>query len=461
MFKSNIPYRQPHWTLVCIPADDTDGSSGKLGASPAPQESLGPAAAGLDLSHAHLQLCLNLELPLVVVITKYDLATKAGLRQTLSKLLSALKEAGRRPCIISDPSTTIQEADLQTISAEDLEEAGTMSATLSDAPLSVVPIIFTSAVKGTGIAKLHAFLRQLPLPSQPPPPPTSPPHLVYIEDTYSIRTPTSPSTTTTNPTIIGGYLHRGHLSIGDELLLGPYPLDPHSDDSDSSSSPHRPPPQPPTSRSYPGALTSRTAPPQPPSEWRKVRITSLRNLRLPTRSLPPNHLATLGITPLSEPPLARIRRGMVLASRAPRALGGVDARFRGAQAAGVSGLVVGSPVVVYVASVRASARVVRVDRPSVARLGGDGRRDEEDDDNDDAFNFGFSLDDADAPSPPSPPSPGTTAADTELTISLAFLAAREFVELGARVLVMAGGGVGLAGGAAGLEGFVGVVVERE
>src|SRR5690242_15329397 len=99
--RANSSHRQPHWTLVCVPADNTDESSGKIGASPSSQDILGPAAADVDLSQAHLELCLDLELPLVIVITKYDLATKAGLRQTLSNLLSVLKEAGRKPCIIS------------------------------------------------------------------------------------------------------------------------------------------------------------------------------------------------------------------------------------------------------------------------------------------------------------------------------------------------------------------------
>lgn len=157
-------YRQPHWTLLCIPADNTDDSSGKIGASPTSQDLLGPAAADLDLSQAHIQLCLDLQLPLVIVITKYDLATKAGLRQTLSKLLSTLKETGRRPCIISDPSSSVLEADLRKISAEDLHEADKIVRLLEDSPLTAVPIILTSAVKGTGINKLHAFLRQLPIP---------------------------------------------------------------------------------------------------------------------------------------------------------------------------------------------------------------------------------------------------------------------------------------------------------
>ena len=90
----------PHWTLLCISADSAEDSS------PKSQDTLG-STADVDLSQTHLKLCLELELPLVIVITKYDLATKQGLRHTLAKLLSAIKEAGRKPCIV--PAATESE----------------------------------------------------------------------------------------------------------------------------------------------------------------------------------------------------------------------------------------------------------------------------------------------------------------------------------------------------------------
>lgn len=119
------------------------------------------------------------------MITKYDLATRPGLRLTLSKILSALKEAGRRPCIMKDVSSPASEAELNTIPSEELLEAGDMVQTLEASPLSAVPIIFTSAVNGKGITKLHAFLRMLPIPTVLPPPPACPRTLFHIEDFYN------------------------------------------------------------------------------------------------------------------------------------------------------------------------------------------------------------------------------------------------------------------------------------
>jgi hypothetical protein len=453
--------RQPHWTLLCVPADNTDESSGKIGASPTSQELLGPAAADLDLSQAHLQLCLALDLPLVIVITKYDLATKGGLRRTLSNLLSALKEAGRKPCIISGTSTSIDEVDLHTVSRSDLQEADKTIGLLADSPLAAVPIILTSAVKGTGIHKLHAFLRKLPIPVQETPHLSSSPiPLFYIEDVYSVRTNTSSD----RQTIIGGYLRYGTFAIGDELLLGPYPVDVNSDDSDSGSArPSGRKASMPASRSFPGALNTKHSRNQSlrdrHSEWRRVRITSLRNLRLPVRTLHAGQVGTMGLTsvdtPIVSPSINRIRKGMVLAAREPKAFKVIAVRFEGAQAQGVKNLSVGSAVVVYVASVRASSKVLSVAaEPAATSAVKDTDKDEEDE----AFGFGFD-DEVDEQ---------VQSAQFSATIVIfQFIASREFVEFGAKVLVMPGGGPGLSGGNerrakgfAGLEGFVGNVVEQ-
>lgn len=432
---------------MCVPADNTDESSGKIGASPTSQEILGPAAADLDLSHAHLQLCLDLELPLVIVITKYDLATKAGLRQTLSKLLSALKEAGRKPCIISDQSASAVDIDIQHVSAGDLQEVEAVSQQLSLSPLAVVPIILTSAVKGTGINKLHAFLRQLPIPVEMPPPDKSPAHLFYIEDVYSVRSNTSPD----RSAIIGGYLRHGRLTVGEELLLGPYPIDTSSDDSDSGSGrPARTSPIT-TSRSYPGALNKRNTPSRDRHvEWRRVRITSLRNLRLSVRALYAGQLGTIAVepvdTPIVSPAINRIRKGMVLADRQPLASRVMAVRFEGPQARGAASLTVGSAVVAYIASVRASSKVISVAAepgPSVAPCTPD----------DDEDAFGFAFDEAHEQPPDALPS--------AVTVTFQFIASKEFIEQGAKVLVLPGGGPGLAGaterGPRALRGWMGLL----
>lgn len=441
---------------MCVPADNTDESSGKIGASPTSQDILGPTAVDLDLSQAHLQLCLDLELPLVIIITKYDLATKAGLRQTLSKLLSTLKEVGRKPCIISDQSTSALDVDIQQISAVDLEEAENTSRKLVLSPLAIVPIVLTSAVKGTGINKLHAFLRQLPIPFELPLPDKSPSHLFYIEDVYTVRGNTSSN----RSAIIGGYLRHGRLTVGEELLLGPYPIDISSDDSDSGSGGRQRNSPITTSRSYPGALNKRnTATRERHVEWRRVRITSLRNLRLPVRALYAGQLGTVAVepvdTPILSPAINRIRKGMVLADRQPLASRVMTVCFEGAQASGAASLTVGSAVVVYIASVRASSKIISVAAepehvPSLKASCKDG--------DEDAFGFGFD-DDVDEQLVEAPLS--------AVTVTFQFIASKEFIEQGAKVLVLPGGGPSLAGGAergakgvAGLEGFVGYSVEQ-
>ena len=483
----------PHWTLLCIPADNVDDTSSKIGGMPSSQDVLGSSAADVDLSQAHLELCLNLDLPLVVVITKLDLATKTGLRQTLSRLLSTLKAAGRKPSILSDAASGGSEACLQTIPSNDLHDARKTAEIVAAAPLNTVPIILTSAVKGTGISKLHALLHELPT---PPPttwrsnldsndPGDAPPSVLFhVEDIYSTLSPnkplSTPDPTTGRGVIIGGHLRYGTLRVGDELMLGPYPADVVSDDSDSGSgrggtSPpprsHRSSPLP-TSRSFPGALHNGAGaglrPAQLPAqekhrEWRRVRIASLRNLRLPVRSLHAGQVGTIGVVPLDQPiaspAVVRVRKGMVLANGAPRARRAVNVRFSGRSVAGVKGLGVGSAVVVYVASVRASAKVVAVaaddHRHSAARSGG-----VKDDDEDAAFGFGFDGEDVDDFGG------GAEGEDDSTVVTLRFIASREFVELGAQALVIPGGGPGLYGGTergekgiAGLEGFVGRVVD--
>ncbi|KAF2176399.1 hypothetical protein K469DRAFT_700125 [Zopfia rhizophila CBS 207.26] len=476
----------PHWTFLCIPADSAVDSSVRPGASPTSQEILGQAAADVDLSQAHLQLCLNLDLPLVVIITKLDIATKVGLRQTLSRLLSALKVARRKPCVVSDASSIVSETELNTITAGDLLEVRDLVETFRSAPLATVPIILTSAVKGTGINKLHALLRELPLPDSAEINHASQSALFYIEDIYSnIQAPSKPlsvtNSTSDRSAVIGGHLRYGTLQLGDELILGPYSVDNISDDSDSGSGrgstppnrPHRNSPLP-TSRSFPGALhkghkansalRSGLYPNDKYSEWRRVRITSLRNLRLPVRSLMAGQVGTIGVAPLdlpiATPSLVRIRKGMVLTSGDSKANRVIAVRFTGVNSDAVRRLSVGSAAVVYVASVRASAKVVSFASEHNAQKTDNNTIGPTEDEEDGAFGFGFDEEDM------SQDTLEERLAASATVVMFQFIASREFVEMDAKVLVLPGGGPGLYGGnergekgMAGLEGFVGRIVE--
>ena len=405
----------------------------------------------------------------MIVITKYDLAQLGTLRLTLSRLLTALKEAGRKPHIIKDQVASSLDTELRFVSATDLQEAAEIVKSLAASSLAAVPIILTSAVNGTGITKLHAFLRKLPIPPHRNKSltcsPSSPSSLFYIEDVYSLQA----NATSNQSAIIGGYLRFGNLNVGDEFFLGPYPGDTNSDDNDSGSG-RRPSRTQlgPQSRSFPGAFkdSHRDHPAMLDrhAEWRRVRITSLRNLRVSVSTLRADQVGTMCVapidTPIISPTINRIRKGMVLANPQPKASKVIAVRFEGAQAIDAQNLSIGSAVEVYIASVRASSKVVSVVTETSPVDEDDNGKDEDDNGkgaDDNAFEFGFEDDVKDQFRSPVPSA-------TRITFQFG---TREFVEVGAKVLVLPGGGPGLssgnekgAKGHAGLEGFVGRVVEE-
>ena len=445
----------PHWTVLCIPADNTEDTAGRSGSTPPPQELLGPAAADVDLSDTHLQLCLDLERPLVVVITKLDLASNNGLRQTLSRLLSTLKSAGRHPLMLPVTKQLTSELDLSDIPGVELNKMHDKLGTLNEDPIGVVPIILTSAVNGTGIGSLHALIHELPIPATPIPQPGID-ALYHIEDVYG-----SSSGQPSQVTVLSGHLEHGTISVGDELLVGPFQEDSlaAADTNRSQIGTHERMHLT-TSRSYPGVLTGpepQSPRPAPTNEWRRVKVVSIRNLRLPVRTLQTGQVGTMGLKSISEPlqtpHLIRLRKGMVLASSQPRvkARRGFTARFSRHQ---VRDVLVGSVVVVYFASVRASAKLLTIaveeeddeHSPSTDSGGEEG-----------GFSFGFEGDGDEE----------ENVEDGRPTLAtFRFVASKEFVELGAQVLMMPGGGPGLfcgtgrgEKGVAGLDGFVGTIVD--
>lgn len=208
-----------------------------------------------------------------------------------------------------------------------------------------------------------------------------------------------------------------------------------------------------------------------------ARIVSLRNLRLPVHTLQAGQVGTIGIvfevpepdssreaSERTVPPSTRIRKGMVIAVPSRhmlesghnlQAASGFTASFEDGD---VNSVTVGSLVVVYVASIRASARVLRLiphaNRDLTAAA--------------DMLEFGddvFGLDDSlEKENQESEPLVFGSDGITDVTFEL--ITNREWIELGSQVLVMPGGGHGLYYGSergekgiAGLEGFVGKVIE--
>ncbi|KAF2862947.1 hypothetical protein K470DRAFT_268513 [Piedraia hortae CBS 480.64] len=272
----------PHWTLLCLPADADEET---------------------NLCNAYLRLCLKLDLQLVIVITRLDKAVKPRLRQILSNVLDGLKSVGRVPAMLpaegpDEPTQRIPEMNLPTVTDR------------------TVPVLLTSAVRGDGIALLHALLWHLPI---SPPPPASGTTMFHIEDVY-LRPADA------NGIVVAGRLRSGQLSVGDRLVLGPFP------------------------------------------EWKNVTVLGIRNLRLPVPWLRQDQAGTVVVAPTEG--LENVRRGMVLAPQPPPETRVTFAtRLKGLEK---GALAVGNRVVVYVASVRAAATVTDVEEDGLVRLKLDG-----------------------------------------------------------------------------------------
>ncbi|KAK4105327.1 P-loop containing nucleoside triphosphate hydrolase protein [Parathielavia hyrcaniae] len=493
----------PHWTLLCIAADSAEFTSATGATSPA-LEVLGPNGAGVDLASAHLDLCLRLGLPLVVVITKLDLANKSSLSTTLSKILSSVKRAGRVPKMVKGGSAQTDADSVSELNKEAVRDA-LNSIMMGDDPASVVPILLTSAVDGRGIGALHALLQGLPLPPTPTSHdyigaalnPEQPACLFHIEDKFSLPASYALATSDADQqtdlgTVVAGYLRFGSLSIGDKVVVGPFPSD--EDDSHGTT--------PPDERggvassyglsvSHPSsAELSRTASRTAVSasatsgEWHTASIVSIRNLRLPVQTLAAGQVGSIGMVfdppPPPPPPkhhengaaaaaldqvsattakTPRLRKGMVLAVPSQhmvssglslQAVSGLTAVFD-KDIQGVGSLTVGSLVNVYVASVRSAARVLRVSRVREADDGGGGGGGGKAaaDEMDDPFGLAEDMEDLENMRAPD------VAADRGVEVRLELLSTREWVELGSRILVLEGGSKDRSG----LEGFVGKVVE--
>jgi hypothetical protein len=456
-----------------------------------------------------------LEKPLAIIITKLDLASRSGLRQTLSKILSAIKSVGRVPAMLPpDQTKDILDSDLGSIPQTDAVAVQKIVGAMNvDDLRNIVPIIMTSAAKGTGVRMTHALLHGLPIPPAPTSMdyvgaalnPEQPACLFHIEDTFGIPATYSREAKgihIDSGTVVGGYLRFGSLSIGDNIVIGPFPADTDTvvDNSDSDRCDTRTPPLRSVDRQSPGRhvngspdfksfarsnssyselarIASRNAASASVTagEWHNAHIVSIRNLRLPVQRLEAGQVGTIGIVfdlpeeefsdgPFERPPpqAPRIRKGMVLAmpshhmiqtGHTLQAASGFTASFEDGD---VNSVTTGSLVVVYITSIRASARVIRLKPHAslsdtlepVLETG------------DDVFGLDETPDKDEESEPP------IFGVDGVTDVTLELITNREWIELGSQVLIMPGGGHGLYHGSergekgvAGLEGFVGKIIE--
>ena len=488
----------PHWSICCVAADDTEETSSQAGATASAQDVLGLAGAGIDLSGAHLDFCLKLGLSLVVVVTKLDLALKPGLRQTLAKVLSAIKLAGRRPVILTDDK--LADPSHQLISAESESHVQKLLARYSDNDIPMlVPIVLTSAVTGRGIGTLHALLRHLPLPLPPKISNDSfaaqegitPVSVFNIDEVFtkaegsSLPQSNGDELHTESTYVLSGYLQYGEISLGDEIDIGPFTPEALGEDVRQVETYRaRSFPRQPSNGPAPANIQLRASPrwsTDPKvhtlrdssmlgARWHRVRIVSIRNLRLPVRKLLPDQVGTIGIM-LTDPNLPiphtssqKIRKGMVLAKLPMGTADGTLPSYSGFRALFHDGalleLVPGALVVVYIASIRASARVTGVsasppqrrESPAEPRSVEDRVGLDDTGSSSDGGGGGVEL----------PASKAGPSAQGPIEVAFQFLTYREWIEVGTQVLVMPGGtSPGCADRAnrasVGLEGFVGSI----
>ena len=480
----------PHWTLCCVAADDGEDSTGRVGATASSSEILGSAGVGVDLSKAHLDLCLKLNLHLVIVITKLDIASKAGLRNTLTKVLTILKAAGRKPVILSSPSDQKGELQFQSIAKDEQDAAKRTIASTSPAESHlVVPIVLTSAVTGIGISQLHALLNQLPtnpgvmaeqasLAGQHA---AQPQNLFHVDEVFTM--PAHSHSVNAERSALGfvlsGYLRYGMLRGGDKMLIGPCNPGVAAEITESPDI-HR-------ARSYPGLLKGSpqvVAAPydrQRPSSgdfmditgdagiftkdlqtWQEVRVTGLRNLRLPVRRLLAGQVGTVAITfqeglysksnSSSIVTNSPLRRGIVMISAPVNHMNEPTPAYSRFTAVFPQPSLPAWPavlVIVYIASIRASAKIVEVKALGATPT------------TEDIFDF----DDNDS-SNHSSSTFSQSSGNQQTEITFEFVTSQEWIEIGTQVLVTPGGGPSLTNqpeqrepGSAGLDGYVGVITQ--
>ncbi|OJD16485.1 hypothetical protein AJ78_03340 [Emergomyces pasteurianus Ep9510] len=379
---------EPHYLLLCVPANSQSDAS-KLDM---PSE--------IDLALSYLDLCMKLELPVIVVVTKLDMATRSGIRQTLVQILSSIKLTGRKPVMLPAPTETAElEVNLQQISPSDQNDADKAIAAEGTDWTNKVPIVITSSVTGAGIGKLHALLRSLPIPAKSSRRPISisgrrtarheAVKLFDITEVFEVPAFKVYSATGDNKRqhdraiILCGRVRRGNVSIGDKLVVGPLMMDSRADIDSSQLAPRS---KPLCSRSLPEELAtfySHNAPTDKDQSraqvhWQVVRVVSLRNLRLPVTTLLEHQIGTIGIDNAEATPyMGSIRKGMVLADfhpvssplsipsslLAPVFHTGFVAAFPASNFSSTlsSSLIMGGNAIIYIASIRAAAKVTCVE----------------------------------------------------------------------------------------------------
>ncbi|KAI1334766.1 GTP-binding protein [Xylariaceae sp. FL0016] len=476
----------PHWMLLCIAANEDPSAATGTHSLTGADGIVGSGINSMDLAIAHLDLCLKLEMPLVIVVTKTELAQKTSLKEKLNLVLTKVKATGRTPKLLTSPSK--EAADITRIPEVYQKKARDEvidPIRHSGDPLSIVPIVLTSAVTGMGIGLTHALLESLPV---PPPPtardfvplalnPEQPAALFHIDEVFELTLSgakiSAGRRVDMSAPVVTGYMRFGKLSIGDKLVLGPFPGE---DDEDARALIPNDHPSPAYGLSLPHPLSAEYArlsnrkglsASKNEGEWHSITIVNIRVLRLPVQTITAGQAGSIQVVfneysenmsdgdTLFEKPKAtspKIRKGQVVAMPSRHMLEtgvslqastGFIAVFKSSD---IQSLKVNAMVNAYVGMVRAAVRILRVTREKSST----GPRKSGIEEDDDVFGVNDHLELERTKS-----EADLDTYDTEYHISLELLTNREWIELGARVVLLDGG----IKEKSGIEGFVGKVIE--
>ncbi|RWA13391.1 hypothetical protein EKO27_g1748 [Xylaria grammica] len=479
----------PHWTLLCIAASDENAISNGTHSLTGADGALGIDIVEMDLAMAHLDLCLKLKIPLAILITKFERAQRDLLKKKLNSILTKVKATGRIPKILMKSES--QAADFSEVPDQDQAKVQTEiidAIAQTGDPLTVVPIVLTSAVTGAGIGLTHALLGGLPVPPMPTAHdftgealnPEQPQALFHIDEVFELSRSRMQSTLdhTSNESapVVTGYLRFGRLSIGDKIIIGPFPAEDedarahvpndHPSPGYGASLPH------PSSAEY-ARLSARAAlsASNVDGEWRHATIVNIRELRLPVQSIEAGQAGSVQVAfdglheELSGTEkiigehndlVPKIRKGQVLAipSRhmletglALQASTRFTARFVTSRR---DPLPVGSLLNAYVGMVRSAVRVLKVTEVGEEESLLGSRKTTSEDDGIFGMSDHIEL--------------KRTKSEADLDIhnakkydvSLELLSNREWIELGARVVLLEGS---IKDKSKGLDAFVGKVEE--
>ncbi|KAE8373310.1 hypothetical protein BDV26DRAFT_70240 [Aspergillus bertholletiae] len=492
----------PHYVLLCIPANCDDGATQE------PQADSAEQTTDINLALSHLELCNKLEIPTIVVITKMDLASRGSLKQNLTKVLSALKLSGKKPAMLPVQSGSPEAPlDLHHVGRKESAEIKKLIATTENWSFTV-PIILTSAVDGSGIGRLHALLGNLPIPARRPlrtippsravPPPVLPTNIFDVDEVFAIppskvySMSAESSSKDSHGVVLCGLVRYGSISIGDELVIGPLLDNALPEHGGRIRSERRPDAQPqcepfrsrPSSGDFSTSFVQGSFPGKIPfptqAHWQRVRVVSVRNLRLPVRKLVEDQVGTIGIVPLpssqDEPPprIGRVRKGIILASlpasptnSIPKSLlfhTGFVASFDSSQFASSLSppLLLGGNATVYIANIRSTVKVTCMALANEEVISSPPSPTEPE-----FFSFDNDVNDRDKSGQSELNHMIRSSADSgvgDVKMTFCFVTSVEWVEVGSRVLVMPGPSAALAsahgpGSLSGLEGFVGRVCD--